>query len=477
MTETVDTEVTPTPGPAPRPVVPGRAWRALAVSSAGAVLVSFNSTATNIAFDDLTQSFPEAGQSIVSWTSSGFFIGLAGFMLVGGRLADRTGRRRVFRLGMAGFVVSALASAVAPTIWVLIGARVLQAVAGAFVLPASLAMILPEFPKERHGTAVGVWAATSPIASAIAPSVAAAMLELASWRWLYFITAPIAAVTLGAGWRLLRESKADAVPGRLDLLGVSGGTTAITLLVFAVSQGPAWGWVHPLVVGSLIVSAVLVPLFVVQSRRHPAPLLNLSLFAERPVWTANLANFLIHVAGMSSWLMWPLYMSRVWGWDKFTIGLALTPGPIFSGITTSTAGRLADNYGYKWMLRIGTVILVAGMGWEWYAIGPHSNYFTSLFPTISAMGTGWAMVSPQLNGALLKHVHHNYWGEANASFNTVRNVAAALGIAVAIGLVGEASGEGAAAAFEPLWAFYTVVMAVLAVVVWLLVPTSAPAQA
>ena len=455
------------------PVVPARAWKALAVSSAGAVLVSFNSTATNIAFDDLTLSFPEAGQSIVSWTSSGFFIGLAGFMLVGGRLADRTGRRRVFRLGMMGFVVSALLSAVAPNIWVLIGARILQAIAGALVLPASLAMILPEFPKERHGTAVGVWAATAPIASAVAPSAAAVMLEFASWRWLYFLTAPIAGLTLLVGWRLLRESKADSTPGRLDMVGVIEGTTAITVLVFAVSQGPAWGWGHPLVAGCLVGAAVLFPAFVLQSHRHPAPLLNLTLFAERPVWTANLANFLIHVAGMSSWLMWPLYMSRVWGWDKFAIGLALTPGPVFSGIVTSIGGTLSDRYGYTWMLRIGSMILVAGMSWEWYSIGADANYFTSLFPVIACMGAGWALVSPQLNGALLKHVHQNYWGEANASFNTVRNVAAALGIAVAVALVGESTGEGAGSTFEPLWVFYVVAMVLMALVVWFLVPTTA----
>ena len=452
--------------------IPARAWKALAVSAAGAVLISFNSTATNIAFDDLTQSFPESGQSIVSWTSSGFFIGLAGFMLVGGRLGDRTGRRRVFRLGMMGFVVSAVLSAVAPSIWVLIGARVLQAISGAFVLPASLAMILPEFPKERHGTAVGVWAATSPIASAIAPSAAAIMLEFASWRWLYFITAPIAGAMLLAGWRLLRESKADTTPGRLDLVGAVEGTSAITLLVFAVSQGPAWGWTDPLVVGAIVGTAVLFPMFVFQSHRHPAPLLNLNLFTEKPVWTANLANFLVHVAGMSSWLMWPLYMSRVWGWDKFTIGLALTPGPICSGIATSIAGRLSDKYGYTWMLRIGSVILVLGMTWEWFSIGPEANYFVSLFPVIAAMGMGWAMVSPQLNGALLKHVHQNYWGEANASFNTVRNVAAALGIATAVALVGEATGEEAASAFEPLWAFYVLAMVLTALVVWFLVPTT-----
>ena len=468
------TRATPTVGTdalATAPNIPARAWKALAVSAAGAVLVSFNSTATNIAFDDLTLAFPNSGQSVVSWTSSGFFIGLAGFMLVGGRLADRNGRRLIFRLGMIGFVISALLSAIAPNIWLLIAARVLQAISGAFVLPASLAMILPEFPRERHGTAVGVWAATSPIASAIAPTVAATMLEFASWRWLYFISAPIAALTLLAGWRLLRESKADSAPGRLDVIGVTQGTVAITLMVFAVSQGPAWGWTHPMVVGSLAVASVLLPLFVMQSRRHPAPLLNLSLFAEKPVWTANLANFLVHVAGMSSWLMWPLYMSRVWGWDKFTIGIALTPGPVCSGIATSVAGRLSDRFGYTWMIRIGALILVAGMSWEWYAIEAEANYFTSLFPTIAAMGTGWAMVSPQLNGSLLQHVHKNYWGEANASFNTVRNVAAALGIAVAIALVGEATGIEAAAAFEPLWIFYVAVMVLLALTVWMLIPT------
>ena len=111
------------------------------------------------------------------------------------------------------------------------------------------------------------------------------------------------------------------------------------------------------------------------------------------------------------------------------------------------------------------------MSWQWYSIGPDANYFNSLFPTIAAMGTGWAMVSPQLNGALLKHVHQNYWGEVNASFNTVRNVAAAFGIAVAIALVGEATGVGAAPAFEPLWIFYVVMMALMALTVWFLFPT------
>jgi len=468
VSETIDSA-----GPAadqPIPAVPARAWKALAVSALGAVLVSFNSTATNIAFDDLTAAFPEAGQSIVAWTSSGFFIGLAGFMLIGGRLGDRSGRLRIFRIGMVGFIVSSILSTVAPTIWVLIAARVLQAMAGALVLPTSLALILPEFPKERHGTAVGVWAAMSPIASAIAPSVAAAMLEFASWRWLYFLTAPIAAIGLLAGWRLLRESQADTIPGPLDLIGVTFGTASITLVVFAVSQGPAWGWAHPVVIASFVAGAILFPLFVLQSRRHPEPLLNLSLFAERPVWTANFANFLIHFAGMSSWLMWPLYMSRVWGWEPFTIGIALTPGPIFSGITTSLGGRLSDKYGSTWMVRIGSLILAAGMGWQWLVIGSEPNYWVSLFPVIASMGTGWALVSPQLNAALLKHVHSNYWGEANASFNTVRNVGAAFGIAIAIALVGEATGAGAAVGFEPLWLFYFVVMVLLVLVVFTLVP-------
>jgi len=455
------------------PVIPTRAWKALAVSAAGSVLVSFNSTATNIAFDDLTRSFPAAGQNIVAWTSSGYFIGSAGFMLVGGRLADRSGRRRMFRLGMMGFAVSAVLSAVAPNIWLLIAARVLQSIAAAFVLPASLAMILPEFPRERHGTAVGVWAAMSPIASAFAPSIAAVMLQVASWRWLYFLTAPVAALALAASWRLLRESKAESAPGRLDVVGVAQGTAAITLLVFAVSQGPAWGWTDPVVLAALAAAVVLIPLFIHQSRHHRSPLLNLTLFTERPVWSANLANFWIHLAGMSSWLMWPLYMSRVWGWNKYTIGLALTPGPIFSGITTTAAGRLADRYGYTWMLRIGSSLLVAGMAWQWYAIGPEANYWVALFPVIACMGTGWAMVSPQLNGALLKHIHPNYWGEANASFNTVRNIAAAFGIALAVALVGQGTGQGAATAFEPLWTFYVIAMALMALVVWLAVPTTA----
>ncbi|MPY94406.1 MAG: MFS transporter [Acidimicrobiia bacterium] len=223
-----------------RAVVPRRAWKALVVGGAGFSLISFNTTATNLAFPDIAEDFPGASLSTVSWVASIFFIGLASLLLVSGRLADRVGRRRVFRVGLGVFAVGAALSAVAPTVGALIAARFVASVGGALVIPSSLAVVLPEFPRERHFTAITLWSATGPVASAIAPGLSAVILAISSWRLLFLVSAPIALGALAGGWRVLGESRAERRTGALDWVGVLVGTVGIAGLVFSVSQGATW---------------------------------------------------------------------------------------------------------------------------------------------------------------------------------------------------------------------------------------------
>src|SRR5690606_33920979 len=215
-----------------RAAVDRRAWKALAVGGAGFSLISFNTTATNLAFGEIAEDFPGVSLSTVSWVASIFFIGLASLLLVSGRLADRVGRRRVFRLGLAVFAVGALLSALAPDVWTLIVARLVASAGGALVIPSSLAVVLPEFPRDRHFAAVSLWSATGPVASAIAPGLSALVLALSSWRVLFLVSAPIALGCLGAGWGLLGESRAERRGGPLDGVGVLLGTLGIAALVF-----------------------------------------------------------------------------------------------------------------------------------------------------------------------------------------------------------------------------------------------------
>ena len=418
-------------------VVTRRAWRALAVGCIGFSLMSFNTTAMNLAFDDIGDDFPGASQATVSWVASIFFIGLASLMLLSGGLADRLGRRRVFRIGLLTFAFGAILSAAAPSIYVLIAARLIAAAGGALVVPSSLAVVLPEFPKSRHFTAVALWSATGPVASAIAPATSALLLAVSNWRVLLALSAPLALLALAFSYGSLRESKAERASTRIDAIGVLLGSLAIAALVFAVSQGASLGWTSPLVLGAFVATMTLLPLFVVSCRRAAEPLLNLDIFMLRPVWVANLANLLLNMSGLGMWILWPLYMERVWGFSKVQIGLALLPGPLLGGVISATSAALAKRVGEERLLRWGAFVPLIALAWPLVFLTEEPNYWLGAAPCIGLFGAGWAVIQPPLNNSVIRHVSPDYYAEVNAAFNTIRNIAGALGIAITVAIVGD----------------------------------------
>jgi EmrB/QacA subfamily drug resistance transporter len=464
-------------GAAGTPVaVPARAWRALAVASAGYSLMSFNTTSTNLAFDEISKTFDSSSASTLSWVASVFFIGLASLLPVSGRLADRAGRRRVFRLGLVLFATGSALSAVAPYIGVLIAARLVTAAGGAMIVPASLAVILPEFPRERHMTAVAVWASTGPLAAALAPAVSALILAVTTWRVLFAVSVPIALVALAGSFRVLSESRAERVAGRLDWLGVVMGTVTIAALVFAVGQAPSRGFSSPAVLVAAVLFVVFLPLFLHRCRVHPEPLLNLDVFLLRPVWVANVGNFLLNLAGQAMWLLWPLYCSRVWGYSKVQTGLALLPGPILSGILTSLGGRVSERRGHEVLVRWGPLVHLVALAWPLVFLTGVPNYLLAAGPAIALSGGGWALTQPPLNSGVLSRVGADFYGEVNASFNTVRNVAAALGVAIAVAIVGDPGRDDVIAAYDRAWWTILGFGAACWLVLYLLYPRRATAE-
>lgn len=425
-----------------------RAWRALATGCIGFSLISFNTTSMNLAFGDIGDDFTSVSSATVSWVASIFFIGLASLMLLSGGLGDRLGRRRMFRLGLMIFTVGAVLSAVAPSVYVLIAARLIAAIGGAMVVPSSLAVVLPEFPKERHFTAVALWSATGPAASALAPASAALVLAVSDWRMLLALSAPIALLALALSYGSLRESKAGRVAARIDVFGVVVGSLAIAALVFAVSQGSNLGWSSPLILGALVATMTLLPVFVVSCRRHDEPLLNLDLFLLRPVWVANLSSLLLNLAGLGMWILWPLYMERVWDYSKVQIGLGLLPGPLLSGVISASTARLAQRFGEDRLLRWGAFVPILALGWPLIFLTEEPNYWLAAAPCIGLFGAGWALIQPPLNNSVIRHVSPDYYGEVNAAFNTVRNIAGALGIAVAISIIGDKNRIDVIAAYD-----------------------------
>ena len=450
--------------------VPPGAWLALAVAALGFVLVGFNSTATNIAFADINDTFDDVSATTVSWIAAGYFIASGAFLPLGGRLADRRGRKRIFLTGLALFSVSAVASAIAPSIWFLIAARVLQALAGALVVPASLTLALPAFPASRRTSAIGLWSAAGPLSAAIAPTLVAELLAVTSWRWVYFVTAPAAGLLLLLGLTV-HESSVAQPEGHLDLFGAALATAGIALMVVAVSQSVEWG-----VTASVVIAAVgagILMLFVRRTLAHPHPLLNLSLLRIREVWVANLANAFISVVALSIWLVWPLYLSQVWDYSTAGVGRGLTVGPVAAGLSVLVFSRLADQHGTRSFIRLGTALQFCSLLWAVVFLGPEPAYWTEFAPALVLFGVGWGMTTPLLNSLALSAVEERYWAETNAGFNTMRFVAAAIGTAGAIAIIGDPDRVDLAAAYDRTFLFFTVWIALAGVVVFLFLPSGA----
>ncbi len=446
------------PTAAPAVVVSARAWRALAVGSLGYSLMSFNTTATNLAFSDISADFSTASAGALSWVASIFFIGMASLLLVAGRVTDRIGRRRVFRAGLVTFALGSALSAAAPNVYVLILARLITSAGGAMILPSSLAVVLPEFPKERHPSAIALWSATGPLASALAPGLSALLLAVSSWRVLFLISAPIALGALAASFGSLAESQAGNRNGSLDLLGVVIGTGAVATVVFGASFGSERGWASPVIIGSFVASALLFPLVILRCKRHPEPLLNLDVFTLPPVAVANVANFLLNFAGLATWLVWPLYFSRIWGFTKLETGMALLPGPILSGIVTASGGRLTERFGHERLVRVGAGISTVAVIWPLIFLREEPHYLW-IAPCMGMFGMGWSLTQPPLNAGVLQRVSADLYGQVNASFNTVRNIAGALGIAVAVTMIGKGVPDDPVAVYNRVFMVFAVSVA------------------
>ncbi|MEM8925961.1 MAG: MFS transporter [Actinomycetota bacterium] len=436
--------------------VPAGAWRALAVGAAGFVLFGFNSTATNLAFGSIADTFDTVSETTVSWVASGFFIASAAMLPLGGRLADRVGRRRIFQLGLIGFAASALASALAPNIWVLIASRVAQATAGALVIPSSLAMALPRFPPGRRSSAVATWSAAGPLSAALAPSGAAALLGATSWRVVYLISAPAAVLILALSFAYVTDSRGDDADGRLDLVGTVTAVSALTLLVVGITQASTWGWSAPITLGALVAGLVLGLAFIARSARHPTPLVNVELFRIPEVAVANVANLFMSITSLSIWLVWPLFLIRVWGFSVQTVGVAITIGPIFAGSAALAGGRLADRYGQRWLMVVGSAITTAAVSYGAVMIAATPDYPLRFAPMVAMFGLGWGISNPSMNSWALSKVPADVFGETNAAFNTIRNLGAAVGTAAVFTIIGAAGGDDVVEPYRRAYVFFAV---------------------
>ncbi len=440
------------------------------------LLAAFVGTATNIAVPVLEQEFPDAGLATISWVVSAFNVAQVTFMLLGGRLADRLGRKKIFLRGLAVFAVGAALSGIAPSIELVIAARIGQAIGVAMMLPSSLAAVLPEFPTERHGSVVSLWSSMGVLGAAVAPTVAAGILQVSSWRVVFLAAVPVALLAIVVGRRVLQAGLVAERPPPLDLVGAITGTAAVGGLTFAIVQGRIWGWTDPRILSIAAATVIGGAVFVRSSRRHPEPLLDLNLFTVPTFNVATAASALLATSTSATWFLYPLFVTEVWDYSILQVGLAMTPGPVVLVVFAPLAGRLADRHGYRNLLLFGATLATLGTAWMAWRLQPGETYVRAFLPGTVGIGFGMAFMLGPANAAALRDVAGHQLGAANATYNMARMTCSALGVAITAAIIGDTEVGQRLDAFRLSWWVMVAVMATAPLLLLLRFPAGEPSR-
>lgn len=439
---------------------------ALAIAATAMLLAAFVGTATNIAIPVLEEEFPDVGLTHIAWVITAFAVTQVTFMLLGGRLADRIGRRRIFIVGLAVFAVGAALSAIAPGIDLVIAARVIQALGVALVIPSSLAAVLPLYPKRQHGAVVSLWSSMGVLGAAAAPTVAAGLLEVSSWRVVFAVVVPIAVAGMILASRFMADDRVTERPPPLDLVGAVTGTLAVGGATFVIVQGRAWGWFDPRILGVFLVTVVGSAVFVMSSRRHDEPLLDFGLVAIPSFRVVTVASALLSASTAATWFLYPLFLDDVWQFSNLQIGLAMTPGPLALVICAPFAGVLVDRHGYRELLIFGGTLATLGTAWMAWRLRPEEIYVRAFLPGTLSIGVGMAFMLGPANAAALRDVSEEQLGAANAAFNTARTSFSAFGVAVTTAMIGKAVVGERIEEFRLGWWTMVAVMSLSPLLLW-----------
>jgi EmrB/QacA subfamily drug resistance transporter len=399
----------------------------------GSAIVFIDGTVVNVALPAIRRDL-DASLADQQWIVEAYLLFLGSLILIGGSLSDLFGRRRVFALGTALFGVTSFLCAIAPSPELLIGARALQGMAGALLVPSTLATIVAVFPEDERGRAIGTWTAWSGVSTVIGPMAGGALIEFASWRWVFALNLIPVAATLFLIARAMPESldEHEAHP-HVDVMGAILCALGLAGPVFALIEQARYGWSDPLVFVPLVAGLVFLAAFIVHERRTPHPMLPLDLFKRRNFAVANLATLLIY-AGLGAALFFlTLFLQETAGYSAIGAGVALLPLTVLLFFLSSRFGALSDRLGPRLFMSAGPFIGGAGL-LMLVAVDRDADYLTQILPGVLIFGLGLAMTVAPLTATVLGDADEHQAGIASGVNNAVARVAGLLAIA-AVGAV------------------------------------------
>jgi EmrB/QacA subfamily drug resistance transporter len=413
------------------PAVPDpRRWWALALLCSAYFMVILDVSIVNVALPSI-QTDLHFSPGDLQWVLSAYALTFGGFLLLGGRAADLLGRRRVFMGGLALFTVASLVCGLSTSEGMLIAARAVQGLGAAILSPAALSIITTTFEEgSERNKALGIWGAMGGTGAAFGVLMGGILTKALGWEWIFFVNVPIGIFAFAFTRSVVRESRAGHAGRQFDAAGAVLITSALSLLVYALTQANRVGWTSARTIGILVASAVLHAAFIAVEHRSRDPLVPLGIFARlRTLTGANVVSFLVGGLTFAMFFMLSLYMQQVLGLSALQTGTGYLAVALTAIASSGVAQALVTRAGVKPVLIVGVILM--GLGNVWFTqVSADGSYWVDLLPGFFAIGVGLGFSFVPLSIAALAGVEPQEAGLASGLFNTSQQIGGALGVAI-----------------------------------------------
>src|SRR5436189_5212171 len=404
-----------------------RKWWTLGALTFALFMVMLDNTVVNVALPAIQKDLG-IGVSELEWTVTAYALTFAVLLLSGGKLGDMYGRRRIFLIGLVVFTVSSLVCGLSSSAPELIGARAVQGVGSALMMPATLSIITATFAAAERGMAIGIWAGVSAMALAIGPLLGGVITEHISWNWIFFVNVPIGILAVIAAIVVVPESRDMSHEQRLDLPGLVTSGIGLLALVYALIEAHRLGWTSATIIALFAPAAVALTAFVFLELHQRLPMLDLTPFKHGTFTGANLVAILVTLAMFGIFVFFPIYMQDMLGWSPIQTGAALLPWTVLIVIFAPIAGKLSDHVGSRWLMAAG--MTTVGLCCLELSTVTVDSTFWRLLPGFILGGLGMSFVMTPMSAAVMGAAPVDKAGVASGVLNTFRQVGVALGIAI-----------------------------------------------
>lgn len=416
---------------------PAGRW-VLAATVLGSSVAFLDATVVNIALPAIGHDLT-AGVTGLTWTVNAYSLSLAAFVLIGGSLGDRLGRRRVFMVGVAWFGVASMACALATSIGMLVAFRALQGVGAALLTPGALAILQATFRSEDRSRAIGAWSGLAGVTGAVGPLLGGWLVDVGSWRWIFFINVPVVVVVLGIAARHVPESRDSSAAGRLDVAGAALAALGLGSVTFGLSAWSEHGLGSVVAQVGLGLGMLALAGFVAWEASIAHPMLPPAIFAAPRFGVTNLVTFVVYAAlgGVFFWLVVTLQV--VAGWSALAAGLSLLPVTVLMLLFSPRAGVIGDRLGPRIPMTVGPLVGALGVALL-SRIGPDASYVADVLVPVTLLGAGLTLTVTPLTATVLDAVEEARAGLASGVNNAVARTGGLLLVAALPALTSLASG-------------------------------------